>query len=112
MEVDQLLFWKSGPAVKLSSAEVALELMLGEDVEGLIDLPIREIIDRLKNEFSQNDERPGLLVVHAGGGSFDATWTWQHVKVDCRALAPADRERLIDTIESFGCMAYAPKNDE
>ena len=40
------------------------------------------------------------------GGSFEATWTWQHFRVDCHDLAASDRERLIDAIESFDCMAY------
>jgi hypothetical protein len=108
MDADQLLFWKSSPAVKLSPAEIARELVWGEEVDGLIDLPIREIIDRLKTVFPQNDEKPGLLVARVGEGSFEATWTWQHVKVDCQNLVAADRDRLIETIESFGCKAYEP----
>lgn len=106
MEGSQLLFWKSGPNLKLSAPEVARELVWGEDVEGLIDLPIREVIDRLRTEFADHEEKPGLLVVRAGEGTFEATWSWQFIKVDCRNLAAADRERLINAIEEFDCMAY------
>jgi len=109
MDAYQLLFWKAGPAVKLSPAEVARELVWGEEVDGLIDLPIREIIDRLKVEFPQHDEKPGLLIGRDGGGSFEATWTWQHMRIDCRDLPASGRERLIDAIEAFGCMAYDPQ---
>jgi hypothetical protein len=110
MDADLLLFWKPGPKVKLSAPEIAQELVWGEEVEGLIDLPIREIIDRLKAEFPQHDEKPGLLAVHAAIGSFEATWSWQHVRVECHDLPASERERLIDAIESFDCMAYdAPR---
>jgi hypothetical protein len=101
-----LLFWKQGPHAKLAAAQIARELVFGEEVEGLIDLPVREIIDRLKAEFPQHDEKTGLLIARGAIGHFEATWTWQHIRIDCRDLAPDDRERLIETIESFDCMAY------
>lgn len=112
MEACDLLFWKAGPAVKLSAPDVARELTWGEEVDGLIDLPIREIIDRLKAEFPQHEEKTGLLVGHGAIGSFEATWTWQHLKVHCRDLSADDRQRLIDTVEAFDCMAFeaAPRH--
>jgi hypothetical protein len=106
MDSPLILFWKAGPAMKLTGAEIARELVWGEEVDGLIDLPIREIIDRLKLEFPQHDERSGLFVGRCGGGSFEATWTWQHVRVELHDLPVQDRERLIDAVESFDCMAY------
>jgi len=109
METYQLLFWKAGPAVKLSPAEIARELLWGEEVDGLIDLPVREIIDRLKGMFSQHEEKSGVLIGHAAAGSFEATWTWQYFRVDCRDLPIGERERLVDLIESFDCMAYDPQ---
>jgi hypothetical protein len=109
MDADLLLFWKSGPNTKLSPPEIARELVWGEEVVGLIDLPVREIIERLKAEFPQHEEKPGLLAVHAATGSLEVTWSWQHVRVECRGLDVSDRERLIDTIESFDCMAYETK---
>jgi hypothetical protein len=107
MDGSPLLFWKSGPNATLSQPEIARELLWGEEVDGLIDLPIREIIDRLRAEFPQHDERPGLLVCRTDGGSFEATWAWQHVRVDCRDLSEIDRQRLIDAVESFGCAAWS-----
>ena len=108
MSADQLLFWNPGPLVRLSPAEIARELMWGEEVEGLIDLPVKELIERLKVEFPQHDEQPGTFVAKVGSGKFEATWTWQHLRVDCHELTAANRQRLIDAVESFGCMAYAP----
>jgi hypothetical protein len=109
METSSLLFWKPGPNVKLSVPEVARELTWGEEVDGLIDLPIREIIDRLKVEFPKHQEKSGHLIGHGLTGSFEATWTWQHVTVQCHDLPADDRQRLIDAIETFDCMAYEGK---
>jgi len=109
MAAYQLLFWKPGPAVKLSPAEIARELVWGEEVDVLIDLPVREILDRLKAEFPRHEEKSGILVARPATGSFEATWTWQHVRVDCRDLPAGDRERLIELIESFDCMAFDPQ---
>jgi hypothetical protein len=106
MEATQLLFWKPGPNVKLSAPEIARELVWGEEVSGLIDLPVREIIDRLKAEFAQHDETPGSLTCRTATGSFEITWTWQYIRAQYQELAQTDRERLIDAIESFDCMAY------
>lgn len=106
METSELLFWKAGPALKFSAPEVARELVWGEEVDGLIDLPIREILDRLKAAFPQHEEKTGLLIGHADTGSFEATWSWQHLKLHCRDLSADDRQWLIDTIESFDCMAF------
>jgi len=106
MDAGALLFWHASPAAKLSVQEIARELTFGEDVEGLIDLPVREILDRLKAEFPQHEESSGALKAEAGGGSFEATWTWQYLRVDTHGLPASERERLIDVIESFECMAY------
>lgn len=100
---DILLFWNAGPKVALPPPEIARELQWGEDVSGLIDLPVREILDRLKAAFPAHEEQPGLLVGRSGAGTFEATWTWQHLKVTCQDLAAGDREKLI---EAIGCAAF------
>jgi hypothetical protein len=105
---ETLLFWCPGPQLRLAPAEVAREIVWGEEVEGLIDLNVREIIDAVKAAFPQHDEQSGQLVGRAGAGSFEATWTWQHVKVENRGLPDNERRRLIDTIEAAGCQAFVP----
>lgn len=105
---DTILFWKAGPAVQLSPSEIARELTWGEEVPGLIDLPVKAIIDRLKATFGDHEERAGSLVCRGGVGSFEATWTWQYVKAECRDLPPGDRERLIEVLGEFGCEAHEP----
>lgn len=98
MDATVLLFWNAGPQVRLTAPEICRELTWGEEVEGLIDLPIKEIIDRLKVAFPDHEERPGLLICRTEGGSFEVTWTWQFVKVAGAELNEDDRAKLIEAV--------------
>jgi hypothetical protein len=109
MDGYRLLFWKVGPNVRLSPAEIGRELTWGEEVEGLIDLPVKEIVDRIKAVFPQHEEKPGLLVVRGPAGSFEATWTWQHIQIECSDLGVSERQRLIEVMEGFGCTSFDPQ---
>ena len=104
---DVLLFWKQRSELALSAEEIARELNWGEEVAGLEDLPVREVLDRLKAEFGQHDERPGLLVTRSPeGGSWEATWGWQFVKIELHEAASEVRQRLIDVLAEFGCRVH------
>lgn len=109
MPAGQLFFWKPGPNVKLSAPEIGRELQWGEEVVGLIDLPVREILDRIKGDFPHHEEKPGLLTIRADSGYAEITWGWQFIRGECHDFPETDRERLIETIESFDCMAFEPK---
>jgi hypothetical protein len=104
---DALLFWKPRADLQLSPAEVAREILWGEEVEGLVDLPVKEVIDRLKAEFPDHRETPGLLILHTGDGQIDVTWTWQHIKLTTAGVAGADCERAAAVVASFGCVEFA-----
>ena len=104
---ETLLFWKPRPDLAMAPDAVARELNWGEEVEGLIDLPVKEIIDRLKAEFPDHDERPGLLTAKTtGGGSWEATWGWQFVKVELRDVPDDARQRFIDVLADFGAAMH------
>jgi hypothetical protein len=108
MTGDLLLFWQPRSDLRLSPTEVAQELLFGEEVAGLVDLPVKAILGRLKEEFPEHGEQAGVLKGSGAAGTWEATWTWQHMRVECRKLDADDRQRLIDAIESFGCQAYEP----
>ena len=101
-----LYFWNASPALKLSASDVARELGYGEEVEGLADLPIKEILARIKQAFPQHTEEAGALIVQGGVGSSEITWGWQYLKAAVQGLPLGDRQRLIDTLEDAGCTTY------
>ncbi|MCI0361742.1 MAG: hypothetical protein L0211_24925 [Planctomycetaceae bacterium] len=101
---DVLLFWKARPDLNLPAEAIAREINWGEEVDGLIDLPVKEIIDRLKAEFPEHDERPGSLAAKTpGGGSWEATWGWQFFRVELHDAEGDARQRLMDVLAEFGC---------
>ena len=103
---ETLMFWTAGQHLQLLPAEVARELTWGEEVEGLLDLPIKDILDQLKAAFPDHVEQPGVLTCQGETGSFEATWTWQHLQLHCRGLGQADRQRLIGLVTAFGCTLH------
>jgi hypothetical protein len=56
-----LVFWRQQPGVSLSPAAIAQELHIGNEVDQLIDLPVREILERLKDTFPDAVEKAGEL---------------------------------------------------
>lgn len=106
MASQTLIFWSAARPLPLPEEELARELFWGEEVEGLDDLPIRQILDRLKEVFPRHVEKTGQLQVQGEEGTFEATWTWQSVRVDCRDLGEAEMGRLCETMESLGCRGH------
>lgn len=106
-----LFFWREEAEQELPAASIAHELHAGNDVEGLIDLPVQEIIARLKEEFPAAVERAGELAWRQGEASFEATWSWQHVSMQVSNLHEETRDRLIEVLLSFGCRVYDAQLD-
>lgn len=101
-----LTFWRQRPDLRLAPAAIAQELLFGNEVDGLIDLPVQEVIARLKESFPGAIERAGELVWLDGEESFEATWTWQHFHVDGEELSDDSRSRLIAVLDAFDCPAF------
>ncbi|MFO0885425.1 MAG: hypothetical protein U0894_14765 [Pirellulales bacterium] len=51
---------------------------LGQDVKGLEDLPVKEILTKIKEALPQAVERAGLLSGEAQSGNWEITWGLQH----------------------------------
>jgi hypothetical protein len=103
---DVLIFWRPRADLAMEPAATAQELTWGEEVEGLVDLPIKAIIDRLKAEFPRHRETAGHLALEMGTGRAEATWTWQHLRVELAEASEEDRGRLIAAIEEFDCTVH------
>ena len=91
-------------------AAIAQELFYGEDVEGLVDLPIKEIIDRVKGAFPSAVEKAGLIVGPVGEGSFEMTWSWQHVRFECHDLADDECQQFTTLMRQFDCSLFEQTN--
>jgi hypothetical protein len=104
-----LMFWRQDPGVQQPAETISQELSFGEDVEGLVDLPIKEVIDRIKAEFTGVDEKPGVLVGRGHAGQFEVSWSWQFFRIEGPHLEEDDRQKFLSIGRDFGCQAYEPK---
>ena len=105
-----LLFWQTGPDVTLSTDAIGQELSFGEDVEGLVDLPIKEIIARIKADFPETQEKAGSLTGRGETGPFEVTWTWQFFRIDAADLTAGDRQKFIAIGREFQCEPFETKS--
>ena len=106
----QLLYlWREERETGLASSEIQRRLDADEDVDGLADLPIKEMIDRLKSEFPGCKESAGQLVWMSGEERFRATWTWQYMRLDSDNLNDEHRDKFFELARNFGCPAYDPQ---
>jgi len=104
-----LMFWRQQPQVSQPADSISQELSFGEDVDGLVDLPVKEVIDRIKAEFTGVDEKPGVLVGKGSAGQFEVLWTWQFFRIEGLHIGEDDRQKFLTIGRDFGCQAYEPK---
>jgi hypothetical protein len=104
-----LYLWREERDTHLSPAEIQRRLDADEEVDGLADLPIKEMIDRLKREFSGCKEAAGQLTWTAGDERFRATWTWQFLRLESDNLTDEHRDKFFELARSFGCPVFDPQ---
>lgn len=107
-----VVFWKSRPEVPLKPAAVYQELQFGEDVAGLIDLPVKDFLTEIKTAFPNHHETPGALVAFGATGKFELSWTWQFVAAKMQDLVSVDVERLKEIFVTHGCGVYEVELDQ
>jgi hypothetical protein len=104
-----IYLWREERDTGLSPAEVQRRLDADEDVEGLADLPIKEMLERLNQEFPGCKETAGQLTWTGGLERFRANWTWQFLRLEGDQLSEEHRDRFFDLARSFGCPVFDPQ---
>jgi hypothetical protein len=105
-------FWRYKPGIKLDNRFVYDSLCEGIVVEGLEDLPIAELIDRVRNEFSDWQRLDEVTFDGGDRGGFQLYTTPQFFRVDCYGMAGEDMNRLIEIAHEFQCPLYDPQVDQ
>ncbi|WP_111412020.1 hypothetical protein [Billgrantia lactosivorans] len=105
-----LNFWKYNDGIALEHQVVYERLSDGKHVEGLEELPIGAMLERLKDLFAdgwrQVDE---TTWENERRGAFQIFTTPQFFRVDCYGMRGEDMNRLIDLGAEFGCPLYDPQ---
>jgi hypothetical protein len=103
-----LYIWREQQPLDLTPAAIARQLDAEQDVEGLADLPIKEMIDWLKEEFHGLQEVAGRIRWISGEERFHATWSWQYLRIESENLNEEHRDKFFDLAKHFGCPVYDP----
>ncbi|MDR2323935.1 MAG: hypothetical protein LBE51_00835 [Acidovorax sp.] len=105
-----LNFWKYKSGIYLDPQTTYKNLCVGKSIDGLEELPIEEMLNRLKILFSdgwvQLDEQNWEA---SNRGAFQISTTSQMLRVDCYGMSGDDMNRFIDLGTEFGCPLYDPQ---
>lgn len=104
-----LNFWKQRPGVELDPQSIYERLSDGSQVDGLEDLPIGSIVERIAAEFAHGWERLGQQDWDSSRGSFQIFTTPQFFRIDCYGMEGEDMNRFIDIAQEFGCPLFDPQ---
>ena len=114
----ELIFWRQTPTQTMSPSAIFESLSNEQDVEGLADLPIEDILSTVTRDFPGTvRERNGssewlVWMSHNEKGSFELTWSRQHIRVDSRHLHSDQMNQLIEIGAAFGCPLFDPQTRE
>ena len=109
MSVD-LNFWKYKQGISLNHQDVYQAACCnGEIIKGLRELPIADIIARIKEVFSHWNYQQENTFESDGTGAFEIFTTSQIIRFDCYGMDANDMNRLIDIMLKFGCPLYDPQ---
>lgn len=108
-----LNFWSYKPGIKLDAQKVYEKLCDGEAVEGLNDLPISAILDKIATAFKNwKREDDYSWVTYDASSSFQVTQSQQFFRVDCGHMSNQDMDKFIEIALEFGCPLYDPQINE
>jgi hypothetical protein len=104
-----LNFWKSRAGVELDARRTYEQLSNGERVEGLEDLPVESIFEKIREAFSVGWTQLDAVTWEAPRKAFQVFLTPQYFRVDCGGMTGEEMNALIDIGIGFGCRLYDPQ---
>lgn len=106
----ELLFWKYKEEVYLNNHEVYERLLDKENIDGLEELQIPVILNRIAKVFSKWERLDETSFKNtAGVGAFHFVTTPQSILVNCYGTKGNDMDALCQIMEEFKCPLYDPQ---
>lgn len=105
-----LAFWKYNDGTYLDNQKVYETACIdGKAAEGLVVLPISDILNRASEIFSDYDKLDEYNF-ESENGSFTIITTEQAVLFDCSWEMPeTELNKIIDLMDEFDCLLYDPQ---
>ncbi len=103
----ELVFWQYQEGVYLNHQLVYEALLEQEMVEGLEELPVTVILNRITSVFSSWEKVDENSWKNSNGiGAFQVKTTPQSILIDCYGTEGKTMELLASTLEEFKCPCY------
>lgn len=105
-----LSFWKYKADIYLDNQEVYEHCLEDESVDGLEDLPIKNIVKDISTAFSDWTKLGEFDFENPNGrGTFGIITTHQFVKVEAYGMSEDDMNKFIDVLLKYNCPLYRPQ---
>jgi hypothetical protein len=106
----ELLFWNYKEGIYLNHHLVYEAIEDNEVVDGLEELPIEVILNRINKVFSTWEKVDDASWKNLlGQGAFHVKTTAQSIKIDCYGTHGKTMDQLVDIMEEFKCPLYDPQ---
>lgn len=106
----ELLFWKYLDEVYLNHHLVYESLVDKERVDGLEELPIPIILNRITSVFSKWEKVDEFSFKNNDGvGAFHIITTPQSIQINCYGTEGKTMNKLCEIMEEFKCPLYDPQ---
>jgi hypothetical protein len=109
----ELIFWRYQDGIYLNHHLVYEAITEQQIVEGLEDLPVTVILNRINSVFSNWEKVDENSWKNPNGkGAFQVKTTPQSIQIDCYGTEGKTMNLLVDTMEEFKCPLYDPQVPE
>ncbi|WP_310556469.1 hypothetical protein [Flavobacterium sp.] len=106
----EILFWKYQDGIYLNHHLVYEALVEQEIVDGLEELPVIVILNRINSVFSNWEKVDENSWKNPNGkGAFHLKSTSQSIQIDCYGTEGKTMNLLADTLDEFKCPLYDPQ---
>lgn len=106
----ELFFWRYKEEVYLNNQEVYEALLDNQLIEGLEELPISVIKNRIANVFKNWEQLDADSFKNTSGtGAFHINTTSQSIQINCYGTHGKDMNTLCEILEEYKCPLYDPQ---
>lgn len=109
----ELVFWNYKEGIYLNHHIVYEAISDGEIIDGLEELPVEVILNRIANVFSDWEKVDENSWKNPSGvGAFHIRTTSQSIKIDCYGTQGKTMDKLVDILDEYKCPLYDPQVPE
>jgi hypothetical protein len=109
----ELIFWNYKEGIYLNHHLVYEAILDNEIVDGLEELPVDVILNRIANVFSDWEKVDDASYKNPSGvGAFHIRTNSQSIKIDCYGTQGKTMDKLVDIMDEYKCPLYDPQVPE